>query len=50
MSVVERLVRLWTEPLAPSAEALAAFREAYRSAYLCRGGCGTRGSDCGSFG
>lgn len=21
-----------------------------RSAYLCRGGCGTRGSDCGSFG
>ncbi len=29
MSVVERLVRLWTEPVAAPAEALAAFREAY---------------------
>jgi ketosteroid isomerase-like protein len=29
MNVVERLVRLWTEPVAASAEALAAFNEAY---------------------
>jgi ketosteroid isomerase-like protein len=29
VSVVERLVRLWTQPVAASAEALAAFREAY---------------------
>jgi ketosteroid isomerase-like protein len=29
MSLVERLLRLWTEPLPPPAEAVAAFREAY---------------------
>src|SRR5215213_2624286 len=29
MRVVERLLRLWTEPLPPPAEAVAAFREAY---------------------
>lgn len=29
MTVIGRLVRLWTEPVAASAEALAAFREAY---------------------
>ena len=29
MTLVERLVRLWTEPLPASVDALAAFREAY---------------------
>jgi hypothetical protein len=29
MTLVERLARLWTEPLPASADALAAFREAY---------------------